>query len=112
MLPEKLPLSMVKTSTCLIFLVISAHRVAVAQSPTKLTDMVCPQEFYADGNRCVPIRDKTRPALRMAGRCPAGYHSKGKHCVKDTSSPVTPSGDPRCPHEAKGDMTGCVGPRK
>jgi hypothetical protein len=75
-----------KTWTYLYLVLMAVPCVAVGQSGSRSTDMTCPKEFYADGKRCVPIRDETKPALRMAGQCPSGYRSSGKYCVADRSS--------------------------
>ena len=53
---------------------------SLAQPPAPRVG-VCPGGFYPSGKQCVPIEDKSKPAMQIGGQCPSGYYTSGNYCV-------------------------------
>jgi len=55
-------------------------RESLAQPPAPRVG-VCPGGFYPSGKQCVPIKDRSKPAMQIGGQCPSGYYTSGNYCV-------------------------------
>ena len=74
-----------------------AARESLAQSPSPIVG-VCPGGFYPSGKRCVPIKDRSNPAMQRGGQCPSGYYTSGNYCVAmSKKSKVAIPKDGLCP---------------
>ena len=71
--------------------------VASAQQPLPKVGS-CPSGFYPSDKYCVPLKDKSKPAMLRGGQCPTGYYTSGKYCVamSEKSKPAIPK-DGLCP---------------
>lgn len=44
---------------------------------------VCPPEYYASGNYCIPSSPNSKPVLpKTGGTCPVGWYVSGNYCKK------------------------------